>query len=63
VSLLKKYWKLEIEDWKFVGFFIFHMSFPDLIGESREKEWIIRSSRIMTIIGTEFAINYIISME
>jgi hypothetical protein len=30
------------------------LSFPDLIGESRERNWIIRSSRIMTIIGAEF---------
>jgi hypothetical protein len=34
------------------------LSFPDLIGESREREWIIRSSRIMTTMGTEFAMNY-----
>ncbi len=29
-----------------------------LIVESREKDWIIRSSRIMTTIGTEIAMNY-----
>jgi len=30
---------------------------PDLIGESRERNWIIQSSWIMTTIGTEFAMN------
>jgi len=35
----------------------FVSSFPDLIGESRERYWIIRSSQIMTTIGTEFAMN------
>src|SRR4030043_1308923 len=33
------------------------LSFPELIGESRERNWIFRSSRKMTIIGTEFAMN------
>src|SRR4030042_1718393 len=33
------------------------MSLPDLIGQSRKKDWIIRSSRIMTNIGTGFAMN------
>src|SRR4030042_6678768 len=33
------------------------LSLPNLIGQSRKKNWIIRSSRIMTTIGTEFDMN------
>src|SRR4030042_3800309 len=39
----------------FIFFKDFFLSFPDLIGESREKNWIFRLNREMTTIGTEFA--------
>jgi hypothetical protein len=34
-----------------------YLSLPNLIGQSRKKDWIIQSSRIMTNIGTGFATN------